>query len=490
MQNYYLMTGCTGLLGRYLLRNYLLLDVPLAVVIRPTRLVNARQRLETIICDLEEQLGRSLPRPVVLEGDLNAPGLGLSAEARAWLRANGRGVIHNAASLSFESAPRTEEPWITNLGGTEKVLEVAREAGLRDFHHVSTAYICGKRRGKVYETELSVGQEFGNDYEHSKLLSEQLIHEATWLGQRTIYRPAIIVGDSVTGFTSTFHGFYTPLRIVNTVINSLQLRDYNSESLLEVLGFEGHERKNLVPVDWVSLVMGHLFRDSRHHGLTYHLTPEQPVTIAEAQAAMSEAIDTLTLDFEKNATIPSAEQTAFEAFLESFHNQMAVYQAYWRDDPQFDATNRLAHAPNLLCPTMTQEILLRLCRFAIKANFWCSRGERVNPGFDAAAHLEQSLAAGPVTPRSSLESVAQLNLSGCGGGDWRILLRDGQPIECAPGRANDAEIELSLGMLTLDRMIRGELAADTALATGAVAVICPVAQRTQVEPLLAALTRA
>jgi len=490
MQNYYLMTGCTGLLGRYLLRNYLLHDVPLAVVIRPTRLVNARQRMDTIVCDLEEQIGRSLPRPVVLEGDLNSPGLGLKAEARAWLRANGRGVIHNAASLSFESAPRTEEPWLTNLGGTQNVLEVARAAGLRDFHHVSTAYVCGKRTGQVYETELHVGQEFGNDYEHSKLLAEQMIHDASWLGQRTIYRPAIIVGDSTTGFTSTFHGFYTPLRIVSTVINSLQLKEFKTGSLLEVLGFEGHERKNLVPVDWIALVMGHLFNDPRHHGLTYHLTPEQPVTIAESCAVMSEAVDALTLDFGKNAEIPAAEQTAFEAFLESFHNQMSVYQAYWRDDPQFDATNRLAHAPNFRCPTMTREILLRLCRYAIKANFWCSRGDRVNPGFDAAAHLERHLATGPVSPRSPLESVAQLNLSGCGGGDWRILLRDGQPVECSPGRADDAEIELSLGVPTLDQMIRGELAAAAALASGAIAVTCPVTQRAQVEPLLAALTRA
>jgi thioester reductase-like protein len=490
MKNYYLMTGCTGLLGRYLLRNYLQLDVPLAVIIRSTKLVSARQRLDTIICDLEEQLGRSLPRPVVLSGDLNSPGLGLSAESRAWLRANARGVIHNAASLSFESAPRTEEPWLTNLGGTQNVLEIAREAGLKDFHHVSTAYVCGKRTGHVYEHELNVGQEFGNDYEHSKLLSEQLIHDSTWLEQRTIYRPAIIVGDSVTGFTSTFHGFYTPLRIVNTVINTLQLKDYQDSSLLEVLGFAGHERKNLVPVDWIAQLMGQLFIDPKHHGLTYHLTPDQPVTISDMYAAMNEAVYTMTLDLGKNTAIPAAEQTAIESFLESFHDQMSVYQAYWRDDPQFDASNRQKHSPEIPCPMLSHETMLKLCRYAIQANFWCSRGDRITPSFDTGEFLEQKLARGKAQPVTPLESTALLKLSGCGGGDWRILLRDGQPVEYSPGRATDAEFEFSLGASTLSQLVRGELDPQTALQSGSIAVTCPRVLRTQVEPILTALTRA
>ena len=39
---YTLLTGATGLLGRYLLRDLTLADVPLAVVVRPTRFESAR----------------------------------------------------------------------------------------------------------------------------------------------------------------------------------------------------------------------------------------------------------------------------------------------------------------------------------------------------------------------------------------------------------------------------------------------------------------
>ena len=98
---YYLLTGSTGLLGTYLLRYLLPRDVPLAVLIRGNRTATARQRMETVICELEDQRGYALPRPVLLSGDLCSPGLGLSREDRAWLARNARGVLHNAASLTF-----------------------------------------------------------------------------------------------------------------------------------------------------------------------------------------------------------------------------------------------------------------------------------------------------------------------------------------------------------------------------------------------------
>ena len=59
----------------------------------------------------------------------------------------------------------------------------------------------------MLETELDVGQTPGNDYEHSKIEAERLVRAADWLDPPTIYRPSIIVGDSRTGYTATFHGF-------------------------------------------------------------------------------------------------------------------------------------------------------------------------------------------------------------------------------------------------------------------------------------------
>src|SRR5262245_18311546 len=134
---YHLLTGATGLLGRYLLRDLTLADVPVAVLVRPTRWETAAQRIETVLAHWEDELGHALARPVVLEGDIPEPELGLSAEDLAWLSGNVQAVIHSAAALTFEAQSVEGEPWRTNVEGTRHVLDVCGRAGIRHFHQVS-----------------------------------------------------------------------------------------------------------------------------------------------------------------------------------------------------------------------------------------------------------------------------------------------------------------------------------------------------------------
>jgi thioester reductase-like protein len=97
---------------------------------------------------------------------------------------------------------------LSNLTGTRNLLQLCRETGVRQFDHVSTAYVCGKRPGPVFERELDCGQTFRNDYERSKCEAEKLVRAAAHLDRVTVYRPAIIVGDSRTGYTTAYHGPY------------------------------------------------------------------------------------------------------------------------------------------------------------------------------------------------------------------------------------------------------------------------------------------
>src|SRR5215218_3434178 len=114
---YYLLTGATGLLGRYLMRDLTLAEVPLAVVVRPTKWESAAQRIETAMARWELELGRSLVRPIVLEGDISEPGLGLSARDLAWVAVNCSSAIHSAASLTFHADEASGEPWRSNVEG-------------------------------------------------------------------------------------------------------------------------------------------------------------------------------------------------------------------------------------------------------------------------------------------------------------------------------------------------------------------------------------
>ena len=208
-----LMTGSTGLLGSYLVRDLLLAGRNLALIVRRDRKRSAASRVESLLRHWEESLGRILPRPVVLEGDLNQPLCGLGEEDRHWIHWNCGELLNNAASLSFRGSDRAAEPWLTNVTGTQHVLDLARDTGIEHFHHVSTAYVCGLRTGTVREDDLDAGQAFGNDYEASNVEAEKRVRSADHLASATVYRPSIIVGDSRTGYTSTYHGFFAGLRL-------------------------------------------------------------------------------------------------------------------------------------------------------------------------------------------------------------------------------------------------------------------------------------
>ena len=171
--SYHLLTGATGLLGNYLLRDLLLQEIPVAVLVRPNRKQTARQRIEAQMCAWDAEYGKPMPRPVVLEGDIAQADLGLDAVNIRWAAEYCSAVIHNAASLTFHSTSKDGEPWRSNIGGTRNVLEFSRSTGIRKFHHVSTAYVAGLRQGRILETELDVGQQFSNDYECSKLQAER-----------------------------------------------------------------------------------------------------------------------------------------------------------------------------------------------------------------------------------------------------------------------------------------------------------------------------
>ena len=280
-RQYVLLTGATGLVGRYLMRDLFLRGCHLAVIVRPTKRMNVQQRIESILQGWENELGRRLPRPIILEGDVCEENLGLGTEEINWIRDHCARVIHSAAALQFNAANVDEEPWRTNLGGTRNVLHLCRMARIAHFHYVSTAYVCGQRNSLVFEHELETGQEFRNDYEQSKFESEKLVRAARHFVTKTIYRPAVIVGDSRSGFTSTYHGLFLYLRLLAILVPQ---QPRNRDGVIQTpirLPMNGDEPRNLVPVDWVARVVSNIFCDSAAHGRTYHLTPDRCTSARE-----------------------------------------------------------------------------------------------------------------------------------------------------------------------------------------------------------------
>ena len=238
---YHLLTGATGLLGSRLLLDFALADIPTAVLTRASKLASARQRIESIMTRWDKQAGRSLPRPVILEGSLADGRLGLSDAQLDWVGDNCTAIVQNAASVTYYGKTRNDDPWRTNVTGTENALEFCRRTGIRNYQHVSTAYVCGRRAGPVFENELAVGQDMNTDYERSKFEGEVLVREAKHIDPPTIHRAAIIIGDSRTGYTPTFHGYYVPLKLVHTMFKRIMLEDFKIAPLMEAIKIEGEE---------------------------------------------------------------------------------------------------------------------------------------------------------------------------------------------------------------------------------------------------------
>ncbi len=366
MPSHLLLTGATGLIGEYLLAGLLLKNVPLAVLTRAKDGNSPSNRIDEVIRRWEQTLGKPLPRPVVLTGETNRPGLGLTEEGRRWIGRHCNRILHNAASVKFQGGDRAQDPWLSNLTGTQCLLDLCSELGIHDLHYVSTAYICGDRTGRIYEREFNCGQILRNDYESSKFAAEQLVREAHFLEQRTIYRPGIVVGDSLTAYTSTYRGVYSYLQFTCAMARNAD-RDAQGRWHHPVrLNLTGQEFRNLVPVDYVAAVILKVLGDPTFQGQTYHITPPEPTTSQEIETALARLCNYHGVEFVGRQPIPSTSMNASEAL---FYSAVASYQPYWEGDPIFDQTNTEQVMQDAACPRIDVSALLRLFEYAASRNF-------------------------------------------------------------------------------------------------------------------------
>jgi nucleoside-diphosphate-sugar epimerase len=426
--------------------------------------------VDDLLDDWREVAGAEVACPVVLEGDLSIPGLGLPPEQRAWIARNVREVIHSAASLSFQRREADGEPYTSNVTGTRHVLALCRETGIRRLHHVSSAYVCGLREGRILETELDVGQTPGNDYERSKIVSEGEATAADFLDVCTVHRPSIIVGDLVHGFTNTFHGIYKPLRIVAPFAEAFLAASLEPGSFLDLLGLDGSERKNLVPVDWVSAVMTRIIGDESLHGLAYHLTSDLPTEVATLCRLFESLVGEMAARRPRLADGAAAQRAEAvlrlgpETLGRLFLDQMDIYRAYWRDDPAFDATNTRRAAPDLPAPPLDEPALRRLSRFAIANDFRWPPSSRPAGGVSARTLLEDHLGeARWSAPQSAGVGLAAI---GAGGGQWTICLDAGRPTSLHVGLPPRAAPTAWVSAGTLALLLTGRATVAALVAEG------------------------
>jgi nucleoside-diphosphate-sugar epimerase len=445
-----LLTGATGLLGRYLLRDLLAAGHRVAVLARDAGPVRAGERIAGLVAPWRGPLGAPPPDPVVLGGDLLEPGLGLSAADRAWLARHRPAVVHAAADVTLRRSHRSD-PWATNADGTRRLLDLCEALGLTELHHVSTAFVCGDRAGPVAEDELEAGQRFHNDYERSKFEAERRLRRARGV-RATVYRPSVIVGDSGTGFTSSYHG---PYRFLEAAVRLTGPTAGGRRSLPLRLPFAGDEPRDLVPVDWVSRAIVRVVQRPECHGRTYHLTAREPVPVRAIKEVAERvlAVDGVRLAGPGRPADPSPLE-------ELFLDQLREYWPYLHGDPVFDSRNTRAALPDLPPPRIDRAALERLIRFAV-ADDWGRarrRSGRGRPGVDCSDYLERffpAAARGSVLGRLPLELTVGLEVRGPGGGRWACRWRGPGPAEVRREPPVGADVVYRMDRPTFESVVRG-----------------------------------
>lgn len=187
------LTGASGLLGRAVVAR--LLQRPdigrIYVLARPTPV-------------------RSPYGVIPVMGDVTSPGLGIAPDTRARLKNEVDVVLHLAAATAFSQS--LTDARAINTEGTRRVLDLTSDwSEVSRWIYVSTAFVAGKRIGRVAEDDLAHPPGWVNNYEQSKAEGEALVRAAR--GDWAISRPATIVCDDNTGRISQTNAVHRALRL-------------------------------------------------------------------------------------------------------------------------------------------------------------------------------------------------------------------------------------------------------------------------------------
>jgi nucleoside-diphosphate-sugar epimerase len=259
------LTGFPGFIASRLLRQLAKEGGRFLLLVQPTFARRAQAELETIAL----QTGRSVSDFALLPGDITEPNLGMSPADLAMARSTSTILFHLAAI--YDLAVARDLALSVNVEGTRNVNKFARSLpALRHYHYVSTCYVAGKRAGRIFENELRHEAGFRNYYEETKYLAELEVEALKSELPVTIYRPAVVCGDSHSGETAKYDGAYYLIRYLLKWPALSAFNIGNNEVAL-----------NLVPVDFVVEAMATLAQDPLSVGKTVQLADPEPLTTRE-----------------------------------------------------------------------------------------------------------------------------------------------------------------------------------------------------------------
>lgn len=317
----------------------------------------------------------------VFSGDVVLVNLGVcNSEMEKWQGKIDK-IIHCASSIKFDEASADETTRI-NVCGTQNVLDFARIMEIPEVHYVSTAYVAGD--AEVFsESDVDIGQKCRNVYERTKLQAEKMVKGWSH-GRHSIYRLGIVVGDTVTGWTPSFSGYYGflgsvwYLRQKFTSMLAPKLEKYGSNGIafneggmlrLPIYGqFSPVSTLNIVPVDWAVRAMADL-ADLEATGQMFHIVHPNPPRIQWLNDVSLKHLG--ITEFHYGEASESNLNSLLGKFQRIFDRSTAQYLPYITHETRFDTSNlqRTLGRTFALAPIVDEPFVAKLMDYAKSVNF-------------------------------------------------------------------------------------------------------------------------
>jgi len=257
------LTGSTGYLGSYLVAGLFAGHTDkLNLLVRAKNEQEARERLWQSLqlhFDFPEFLEYVNSRVRIYRGDLTSERFGLGDDDYHTLVDSTDSLLHCAASLNRKSEKQCLN---VNLRGSLEVIQLARRAqnhhGLRRYSHVSTVAVAGKRQNEVVTEDASIdwNRSDYDPYARTKKFCEHMVHQLLADVPHTIFRPAIVLGDSRMAETSQFD----------------MVQAFDTLARFPVLPLRPTDRIDIVPANYVGAAVVKIHQMAEPKYGIYHLS--------------------------------------------------------------------------------------------------------------------------------------------------------------------------------------------------------------------------